>query len=327
MPQRREEIAGILRQRVIAGLHLGLLRPGTRLPSVRTLAAEFEADPRVVLATYRQLATDKLVEVRPRSGVFVADTAVSAGETLPQTAEWIVGVLVEGIGRGIAAIEFPERVRRCLTTVPLRAACVECNRDQIAGLCSELARDYGFTTTAVDLAALNSAAPPSGVQAADLLVTTSYHAREVQQVAESMGKPWIAVSHRPEFIAEATRLLEKGPLYFVAADPRFAEKLGRMFASAPGSENLRVLVTGRDDVSTIPADAPVYVMPSARAGLEESALQARVVPAPRVFSPETASTLLSFIVSANMAARRDQPGVRAPGPLAFPAARADAADP
>lgn len=306
MPQRREEIAGILRQRVVAGLHLGLLRPGTRLPSARTLAAEFEADPRVVLAAYRQLEADKLVELRPRSGVFVADTAASAGETLPQTAEWVVEVLVQAIGRGVPAVDFPERVRRCLTTVRLRAACVECNQDQTVGLCHELARDYGLTTTAVDLASLDSAAPPRGVREADLLVTTSYHAREVQHVAERLGKPWIAVSHRPEFIAEATRLLAREPLYFVAMDPRFAEKLAEMFASAPGATNLRVLIVGRDDLSTIPADAPVYVMSAARAELDEPALQARVIPAPRVFSPETAGTLLSFIVSANIAAMKDR---------------------
>lgn len=309
MPQRREEIADILRQRVVAGLHLGLLRPGTRLPSVRILGAEFEADPRVVLAAYRLLEADKLVEMRPRSGVFVADTAASAGETLPQTAEWVVDVLAQAIGRGVPAIEFPERVRRCLTTVSLHAACIECNQDQIAGLCRELARDYGLTTTAVDLASLDSAVPPRGVREADLLVTTSHHAREVQQVAERLAKPWIAVSHRPEFVAEATRLLARGPLYFVATDPRFAEKLARIFASAAGAGNLRVLVLGRDDVSTIPADAPVYVMPAARAELEDPALQARVIPAPRVFSAESASALLSFIVSANIAAIKDrQPG-------------------
>ncbi|MBW3630491.1 MAG: GntR family transcriptional regulator [Gemmatimonadetes bacterium] len=106
-----------------------------RLPSARTLAAEFDVDLRVVLTGYRQLEADAPVELRPPSGVFVADTAVRAGETLPQTAEWVVEVLVQALERGVPAVEFPERVRGCLETVRLRAACIECNDDQIATLC------------------------------------------------------------------------------------------------------------------------------------------------------------------------------------------------
>lgn len=306
MPKRRDDIANILRQRVMAGLHLGLLRPGTRLPSLRILAAEFDADPRVVLAGYRQLEQDGLVELRPRSGVFVADSAASAGEALPQTAEWVVGVLVEALGRGVPAIEFPERVRGCLETVRLRAACIECNDDQIAGLCRELARDYGLSTSPVDIDALRSAPVPATVEEADLLVTTSFHAADVRRLAERLGKPWIAISHRPEFIKETARLLEQGPLYFVATDPRFAGKLKEMFASTPGRENLRVLIAGQDDLSVVPERAPVYVMPAARSELEDPSLAARVIPAPRVFSPESARALLAFIVGANVAALRSK---------------------
>lgn len=310
MPKRRDEIATILRQRLMAGLHLGLLQPGTRLPSVRILGAEFAADPRVVLAAYGQLEQDGLVELRPRSGVFVARSATSAGEALPQTAEWVVGVLVEALGRGVPAIEFPERVRGCLETVRLRAACIECNHDQMTGLCRELAGDYGLTTRGVDISSLRSGPVPQAVEEADLLVTTSYHAVEVRCLAERTGKPWIVISHRAEFIAETARLLAQGPLYFVATDPRFVDKLREMFASTPGIENLHVLVSGRDDLSVIPGDAPAYVMPAARDQVTDPALMARVIPAPRIFSPESARALLAFIVSANVAAMRDRKAPR-----------------
>ncbi|MBW3628114.1 MAG: winged helix-turn-helix domain-containing protein [Gemmatimonadetes bacterium] len=306
MAHRRDEIADVLRQRVVGGLHLGLLKPGSRLPSVRTLAVEFDSDPRVVLAGYRQLELDGLVELRPRSGIFVADSAVSGGEMFPQTSEWVVGVLVQALSRGVPPVEFPERVRGCLKTVRVTAACIECNGDQIAGLCEELGRDYGLVTTPIDITRLRGSVAPAEVADADLLVTTSYHAAEVQHLAERLSKSWIAVSLRPEFVAEAIRLLEHGELYFVASDPRFAEKLPTMFASAPGVERLRVLVVGRDDISTIPPNAPTYVMAAARRQLANLPLLARVIPAPRVFSPESAQALLRFIVSANIAAIRER---------------------
>ena len=46
--------------------------------------------------------------------------------------------------REIPPIEFPERVRRCLETLRLRAVCVASNRDQLYQLRHELAEDYGI---------------------------------------------------------------------------------------------------------------------------------------------------------------------------------------
>lgn len=309
MANRRDEIASILRQRVVAGLHLGLLQPGTRLPSVRGLSPEFDADPRVVLAAYGVLEGEGLVELRPRSGIFVARSAVSSGEMLPRMAEWVVDVLVQALARGVPAVGFPDRVRECLETVRLKALCIECNEDQLAGLCGELARDYGLETSPLDIRDLQASTTSRSVREADLLVTTSYHAAEVQQFAERNGKDYLAVSLRREFVAETARLLEKGPLYFVVKDPRFSAKLPEIFASTPGAENLRALVVGRDELSSIPEGAPTYVMAAARDQLQDLSLLARIIPAPRVFSPESAKALLTFILRANIAAlnQRESP--------------------
>jgi DNA-binding transcriptional regulator YhcF (GntR family) len=302
MPRRRGAITTALRQRVVAGLHLSVLKQGDRLPSVRTLALELDADPRVVLAAYRQLEVEGLVEVRARSGSYVAQTVVSASEMLPQTAGWVVDVLVQALSRGVPAIEFPERVRRCLETLRLRTVCIECNTDQIADLCEELRRDYGLDTSGVDTATLKAEEVPYEVRRADLLVTTRFHAGDVQRLAERLEKPWIVVSLRTDFLTETARLLEQGPVYFVATDPRFADKLRLTFASTAHSDNLRPLIVGRDDLAQIPEGAPTYVMQAARAELGDLPLLTRVIPAPRVFSSDSARELLSFIVRSNLAA-------------------------
>lgn len=72
-PARREAITDALRERVLGGVHLGTLEPGARLPSLRTVADEMHADPRLVHSAYRRLAAEGLVRLQPRSGVFVAD--------------------------------------------------------------------------------------------------------------------------------------------------------------------------------------------------------------------------------------------------------------
>ncbi len=59
---------------------------------------------------------------------------------------------------------------------------------------------------------------------------------------------------------------------------------------------------GWDDLAQIPEGAPAYVMPAARARLDDLPLLTRVIPAPRVFSADSAREILTFIIQSNMAA-------------------------
>ena len=68
----REGIAEVLRGRILRGLHSRSLASGDRLPSARELGAEFDIDHRVVLAAYRELASEGLIELRQRGGIYVA---------------------------------------------------------------------------------------------------------------------------------------------------------------------------------------------------------------------------------------------------------------
>lgn len=285
----------------MTGLHFGVFESGDRLPSVRDLASEFDADPRVVLAAYRELEREGLVEVRTRSGIYVAPMALSAGERLPQVARWVVEVLVDALSRGIPPVEFPERMRRCLETLRLRAACIEDNVDQITGLCAELHEDYGVETSPVEVGGLTADETPHELKRADLLVTTTFHAAEVQRVAERLGKPRIIVSLRTEFQSEIARLLSQGPLYFAVADPRFADKLRQIFESTAKVENLRTVVVDRNRPS-VPEHEPVYITRAARSLLGEAVYAQHMLPPMRVFSLEAARQILSYIVRANVAA-------------------------
>ena len=311
MAQRPDEIAAVLRRRFFSDAHLGLLAPGERLPSARELAAELGVDRRAVLAAYHALEREGLVELRQRSGIYFAHNNTPAGATLSRRSAWVVDFLLHGLAEGLAAPDAPERLHQYLRTLRLRAACIECNDDQRGGLCAELAADYGFEAEGVDVDALLEAAPPRGVpplavRRADLLVTTPFHAGEVKEVAERLGKPWLAASLKSDLFAEIARRLPAGPVYFVVTDPRFATKLTHIFAGSPGAANLMVLPATREALEHIPARAPVYVTRSAHARLadapEFAPLLARVPPERRAFSAESARELLNFVVRANMEA-------------------------
>lgn len=316
MPQRRTAIAETIRQRLFSSLHLGVLRPGDRLPSVRDLAAELDVDRRVVLAAFRELESDGLVELRERSGIYLANPGAPGGETLSRRSRWVVDFLLRGLAEGIAAPETPDRLQQYLGTLRLRAACVECNDDQIDSLAAELRADYGLEPSGVDIETLvSNRAVPSEVRRTDILVTTPFHAGPVKEVAERLGKPWVAVSLRANVFTEAARMLPAGPVYFVVRDPRFAEKLGKIFEAAPGAANLRAFVVGRDLVERIPAGVATYLTGAARERLGPgSPLAARVTPESRAFAAESARDLLMFVVRANMEALAGRRAGAGPSP-------------
>jgi DNA-binding transcriptional regulator YhcF (GntR family) len=63
-----------LRTGVIDAVREGLLPPGTRLPTVREMAAQLGLANNTVARAYRELETAGVVETRGRHGTFVART-------------------------------------------------------------------------------------------------------------------------------------------------------------------------------------------------------------------------------------------------------------
>jgi DNA-binding transcriptional regulator YhcF (GntR family) len=299
----RAEVAEALRARIVGGLHVGRMSGGHRLPSAKTLATEFGVNERVVLAALRTLAEEGFLELRPRSGTYVKPAHPAGEGLLPDLGAWVVGMLMQARSRGLAPREISHYLRRSLETRRVRAACIECNTDQLDLLCSELKSDYGYETESTELADI---ADSETLSRADVLVTTLFHAGEVQAVARRLRKPCISVTLRPDVMAQIAHTLRKGALYYVITDERFERKLPKMLESLGPTKNLRIVLLGRDDPSAIPHDAPTYIMSSARQHLAgeygQTGGPGHPIQPPRIFSDESARDLLTMLVRANSAA-------------------------
>jgi DNA-binding transcriptional regulator YhcF (GntR family) len=294
---RRDVVSGALRQRILAGLHLGTLAPGDRLASVRDVGGELHASARVVLAAYRALEAEGLVHLRPRSGIFVADVQ-GLDESLPEVASWVVETLVRGLDRSLVPAELSRQVRACLDTVPLRAVCAECNDDQIHALCGQV-QEYGFGAVGIDLDAPPRSLPRAAAEA-DLVVTTRFHVKEAERLGEQLGQPVLTATLDPVFVNTVRALLEQGRVWWLCTDPRFAAKLPRIF---PGY-SFNPVVLGRDPLHAIPPEAMVYATRRAAEHLPPDWHRGRVVTVSRALSSETARALLTFQVRKNLAAAR-----------------------
>lgn len=64
-----------LRDRVVAMILDGVLKPGDALPSVRQVAADFQLNPITVSKGYQELVDEQLVEKRRGLGMYVTDGA------------------------------------------------------------------------------------------------------------------------------------------------------------------------------------------------------------------------------------------------------------
>lgn len=64
-----------LKQRVVAMMLDGELKPGDALPSVRQVAADYQLNPITVSRAYQELADEALVEKRRGLGMYVTDGA------------------------------------------------------------------------------------------------------------------------------------------------------------------------------------------------------------------------------------------------------------
>jgi DNA-binding transcriptional regulator YhcF (GntR family) len=292
----KTQIADTLRRRIEDLLHAGALAPGDRLPSSRVLAAEFDVDPRVAQSAYRILAAENIVELRPRSGIFVRQPRVELDHT-GASVRWLTEIFATAIARDIPAPQLLDLLRRALCSRTITVATVATTVDQNEGMCRELREDYALTAFCITAATLAAGAPfPRALQQADLIVTTELHVPRVAEVAAQLGIPVIVGSVRRDVLNPVFRKLLQQPAFVVVADPDFVPVARRYFSSVPGAHNIAYLVVGRDSVDAIPRLAPVYVTAAARSLLGNRKVPGRIVPNSRIFSAESAREILSFVV-------------------------------
>lgn len=305
--RRRHELADALRRRVVGALAANSIRRGERLPSAREVAAEVGADPRLVLAAYRILAKEGVVEIRRRSGIYVARSPEVSGGPAVVANGWVVDVLAEGVEHGIPAPRLGDWLKRCASTRRVRAAVVADTVDQLEAFCAELREDYGvdavpFAPEALDRAAGDGAPPlPSEMYGADFILTADGYAERLR--ALGAPRPVVAVQIRQSIVPAWRRILTRAPIYMVVADARSTSGLESPGAAAgDGAGRLRTFVVGRDDVRQIPPASHIYVSRAARRRLGNTAVPGRVLPTERAFSGETVREVLQIVVELNLRA-------------------------
>ena len=184
-----ERLAGLFRGSLALALYLGLLRPGDRIPGIREVSRATALNHKTVARAYRTLQKEGMLEVRDRSGVYVAALGWTDRRPAGDDEAWAAEMLTEAWQRHIGIPALPEVVRRWTAAAPLRCACVEADPERRDALCAELAGAFGFECVPVAPGEGGEGALAAAVAGADLGVTTPFHAAGLRPLASSRGKP------------------------------------------------------------------------------------------------------------------------------------------
>jgi DNA-binding transcriptional regulator YhcF (GntR family) len=294
------DLVEALRQGIAAGVYLGHLRPGDRLPSIREVTRHTGHDHRYVSAAYRRLSTEGVVEIRTRHGVVVGSGPQPAEAPENETAAWLAGVIGQAADVQVKVPHLPELVRKWTAAAAVRCLCVDGTEDGLASLTAELGGQWGFETRR-----LNAGDGPrrddllTALREADLVVTTPFHVASVESAARTAGVPVVVLEASHDIVAAAEERLREGPLTAVVVDPRYGERLRCM----AGGERLNVVLA--DDVAAVEAlDAaePVLLTRAAQQKVKRSLrLLAPVSPS---FSSSRAGDLAAVLIRRNLSALR-----------------------
>lgn len=115
-PSDREPPYQQIRVQVLAALTDGSLAPGTRLPTIRQLAADLDLAANTVARAYRELEADGAIETRGRKGSFVCEpSSIDPGSVASRQLEALARACVDEARRlGAPAGEIAQALARAL---------------------------------------------------------------------------------------------------------------------------------------------------------------------------------------------------------------------
>jgi DNA-binding transcriptional regulator YhcF (GntR family) len=287
----RADLIQHLRDHIVGAMHVGQLRGGDRLPSIRDVGRQLGRNTRTVRAAYTALEREGLVEVRGRSGVFVARQEIAGDEASEETARWLSGVLAEAWQRRVTVSSLPGLIQR-FTSARVTCGLVDLIEDGTVALQHELEHEWGFDVRVIAPEAIER------TRDVDFFAATSFYAASIHAAVEALGKPLVVLTVHPRLKDALASRVREGSLTVVAVDPQFAYRI-RVGYSADDPSRVRfVAADDRKAVAALDPQEPVLLTRAARRRLG-SVHMPMIFPHSPTISPESARVLATMLIGGN----------------------------
>lgn len=231
-----------VREHLMTSLHLGRIRPGDRVASVRRLADITGLNRKTVHRAYGALVKEGFLDVRPGAGTFVAQ---SPGANRDQDALLRAVNLCRGEASalGLSSSAFSDFVHGTLNGglhgLPL--VVTECNREQIEMIGRDVRAGLGVSPRPVRLDEL-VADPATTLAGTWGVVTTDCHRAEVETAARTVGVPVYRVALDPDFPNTILRWARTRGVVMAVGDDRFANVFLRFLGQLGAPEEITARV-------------------------------------------------------------------------------------
>ncbi len=259
-----------VRAQLVAAMHLGRLRPGDRVPSVRRLADLTGMDRKTVHRAYVRLAREGLLDLRAGSGTYLAG-GHAAEDARPALSD-LVGVVnrsrTEAAALGVSTAIYARflELSLCGGLRDVTLTVVECNLEQVGVFGHELRASTGVRWRPALVADLK-ATPRELVGDSFGIVTTDFHAAEVGEIGASLGLPVYRVTLEASFPKTLVDHARRGDVVMVVRDKTFATGFLRFLAQIPVPEEILSRFVVVEPMEAAPAlratasGASVYISP------------------------------------------------------------------
>ncbi len=238
-----------VRQHLMTSLHLGRLRPGDRVASVRRLADITGLNRKTVHRAYGALVREGFLDVKPGAGTYVSkDLDPHAGQDGLMRAVNLCRTEAQALGLSPAG--FADFVHGTmnggLQGLPLVIA--ECNREQIEMIGRDVRAGLSVNARPVLLDEL-IANPAGALSGAWGIVTTDCHRADVEAAARTVGVPVYRVALDAEFPQAILRWARTRHVVLAVGDERFAQVflrfLGQLGAGPEITARIHIVVPAR----------------------------------------------------------------------------------
>ncbi|MEK6300240.1 MAG: GntR family transcriptional regulator [Acidobacteriota bacterium] len=271
---RKSALVEQAREQLITALHVGTLRNGDRLPSVRQISQRNGINIKTAFSIYQRLKDEGYIELRTGSGAYVADidNADLDQDYCRSILELIQSSLAAAGQLKIEPAQYHGLVqnfvdRSCLESVQVTV--VECNEEQIHVFAHEITSRLRVRVFPVLLEQL--ASPDRKAEKAlsrtDYFVTTDYHFKEVKKLLAGYQKKILKLRLHSSFLPELVAAARRGRVLMIVSNsdflPQFLDNLTKLGFSPAVLD--RISAVDGDDLGGVRAGLAqarsVYVSP------------------------------------------------------------------
>lgn len=221
---------------LLSALHMGKLRAGDRLPSVRQIAQRNNINHKTAFAIYQRLHAEGFISLRKGSGAYVWDVDQSDLEQ----AYWlsllrlIKSNFAEASRLKINPREYVKLAQSFVRKSQLksvRLAVVECNEEQVNLFANEILNRLGITVHPILLDQLESPDRRTAKTLAKVhyFATTHFHFKQVKALTEKYQRKILQLRLNPNFVPAIVAAAREGTVLMVVSNtnyfPAFKESL------------------------------------------------------------------------------------------------------